>query len=144
MKGVSDWLLTELRVHLRGSYGPTSELRSFASHAISCQLRFSIATCEGGSGLGAKIQTLLDERSGSTLLSLPMTPGIKRVLILSSVIQNSSCQFWFYSKSGYWGLSSPVSFILTENLCFVEVVARSPRVGFECEHRFYSWARVCF
>src|SRR5207245_3777796 len=80
MKGVSDWLLTELRVHLRGSYGPTSELRSFASHAISCQLRFSIATCDGGSGLGAKIQTLLDERSGSTLLSLPMTPGDKKSL----------------------------------------------------------------
>ena len=39
---------------------------------------------------------------------------------------------------------SLVSFILTENPFLVEVVAREPLVGFECEYRIYGWTRVRF
>src|SRR2546425_6456171 len=47
-------------------------------------------------------------------------------------------------KTGYRGLFSSVSFILTENQCLVEVVARRPRVGLECEYRIYGWTWICF
>src|SRR5205823_6086391 len=60
---------------------------------------------------------------------------------LSRILSSSSR---FHSDSGYWGLSSLVSFILTENECLVEVVARELQVGFERNYGVYGWTRVCF
>ena len=97
---------------------------------LSMSVTVSVRYVRSSFGVVAKNLTLLDERLGPTL-SLVMTSGDKKsldTLILSLIL---SFRYGFYSKSGYWRLLSLVSFILTENHCLVEVVARELQVGFE-------------
>src|SRR5438876_8762510 len=94
---------------------------------LSVSVTVSVRYVRSSFGVVAKNLTLLDERLGPTL-SLVMTSGDKKsldTLILSLIL---SFRSGFYSKSGYWRLLSLVSFILTENHCLVEVVARELRV----------------
>jgi len=110
---------------------------------LSMSVTVSVRYVRSSFGVVAKNLTLLDERLGPTL-SLFITSGDKKsldTLILSLIL---SFRSGFYSKSGYWRLLSLVSFILTENHCFVEVVARELQVGFERNYRNYGWTRVCF
>src|SRR5438445_11897450 len=103
-----------------------------------------MATYEGGSGLGAKIQTLLDESVQPPPSFAPYGGGQKQSRYSNPLSRILSSISRFHSDSGYWGLSSLVSFILTENHCLVEVVARELQVGFERNYGIYGWTRVCF
>ena len=110
---------------------------------LSMSVTVSVRYLRSSFGVVAKNLTLLDERLGPTL-SLFITSGDKKsldTLILSLIL---SFRSGFYSKSGYWRLLSLVSFILTENHCLVEVVARELQVGFERNYGIYGWTRVCF